>query len=201
MKQIVRHKTISLLLAAAIFAVAGFIVFKYPGYSKAQDENAKWKSFSEDTYGLSIEYPAAWSLDAGYDHYSKGLMNVDLNNKKCGFNPKTCNSECADIRILVGQKPEGERAQGLFAQLYEDFMMVRDFSNNPIVATLELGSKKVFKVANDSATLALNGVCPGPLYVFETDSGYFVYVFAGIGQSAANIGETVEKIISSVKIN
>ena len=201
MALILKHKAISVLLAAMVLAAAVFSIFKYSDSFRAQADSREWKNFREADYGFSMDYPAGWSLNVSYDRYSKGLMNADLSNKKCGFNSKQCDADCADIRILVGKKPSRGEASGLLTQLYEDFMMVRDFSQaSLLVATLDLGAKKVFKVDDDALTLALNGVCAGPLYVFETDSGNFAYVFAGYGSNAAGNPAEVEKIISSISI-
>jgi hypothetical protein len=127
-------------------------------------------------------------------------MGVELNNKKCNLNSGQCNADCADIRVLIGKKPNGGQTPGLFTQLYEDFMMVRDFSSAALVDTIDLDSKKIFKVSDGRVTLAMTGACAGPLYTFDTGSGYFVYVFAGYGNAAAGISGDVEKIISSIDI-
>lgn len=193
------HRMVSVLLALAV-AAAGFWFFRYSNFSQAQTDSAKWKNFKEEVYGLSVDYPANWSFDINYDRYAAGLMGVELNNKKCNLNSGQCNADCADIRVLIGKKPNGGQTPGLFTQLYEDFMMVRDFSSAALVNTLDLNSKKVFKVASDAPTLALTGGCAGPLYVFQTDSDYFVYVFAGYGNNAAGVTGDVEKIISSINI-
>ena len=188
-----------ILVVAAVLLISG----RYYDLTKAQADPSKLKNFRENRYGFSMNYPLGWSLDVSYDYYAKGLMNVDIDNKKCASKAKQCNADCADIRILAGKKPLAGEGLGLLTQLYEDFMMVRDFSNtSALVTVLDIDSKKVFKVDDDALTLALNGICSGPLYVFETDSGYFIYVFAGYGANAAagNSG-TVEKIISSININ
>lgn len=149
-----------------------------------------------------MSYPANWSLEIGYDRYAKGLMNADIVNKKCGYVPAQCGADCVDAMILVGKKPASGQTSGLPTQLYEDFMMARDFSSaSPLVKTLDIGPRKVYKVDDNALTLALNGSCSGPLYIFETDSGYFVYVFAGYGADAAGSNtQTIEKIISSINI-
>jgi len=202
MKLVLKHKIVSVLSGAAVLTAAGFLFFWYSNSTKAQADPAKLKNFQEKNYGFSMDYPSGWSLDTGYDHYARGLMNVDLDNKKCGFNSKQCNADCADVRILAGKKPLVGESTGLLAQLYEDFMMIRDFSGtSPLVTPLEMGSKKVFKVDDGALTKTLNGICSGPLYVFETDSGYFIYVFAGYGANAAANSETIEKIIPSIKID
>jgi hypothetical protein len=146
-----------------------------------------------------MDYPGDWALAVDYGRYGDGLMSAELNNKKCGSAAGQCDSECIDARVLAGKIPESGATPGLFTQLYEDFMMVRDFSTASLVNALDFDSQKVFKVADNGPTLALNGRCPGPLYVFETKTGYFVYVFAGGGQNAA-IDPTIEKIINSIEI-
>jgi hypothetical protein len=195
---------IGLAVMAAIVAVGAWLLLKSGSGAAslfpAQTEAQKWKNFSEQKFGFSVDYPAGWALDANYDRYAPGIMDAELNNKKCGLNRNQCAAGCADVRILVGKKPEGGKATGLFSQLYEDFMMVRDFSSASLVDTLELNSKKIFKVADDQVTLAMTGACAGPLYTFDTGSGYFVYVFAGYGAEAADVSADVEKIISSISI-
>ena len=53
----------------------------------------------------------------------------------------------------------------------------------------------------DGPTLSLNGSCGGPLYIFETESGYFAYIFTGYGSSAASTSnDAIQKIISSIEI-
>ena len=193
-----RKKT---LIAGAVFLglvfCAVFLLAKQ-AQTQASDDWSKWKNFNEDIYGLSIDYPAGWTADVNYDRYAPGIISAELNNKKCGAKNQ-CGSDCVDVRVLVAKKPVNGQGQGLLLQFYEDFMMVRDFSISPLVSEVELDSKKIFQVESGAPTLALNGACPGPLYVFETDSGYFAYVFAGYGTNAVADGE-VRKIIDSVKI-
>ncbi|MFA6376892.1 MAG: hypothetical protein WCX69_05850 [Candidatus Paceibacterota bacterium] len=198
---------LGIIAAAAVFLIlVGIAVLLILGHyydlTKAQANPEKLKNFRENKYGFLMDYPFGWSLDVSYDYYAKGLMNADLNNKKCESKAKQCNADCADIRILAGKKPLAGEGLGLLSQLYEDFMMVRDFSGtSALVTVLEINSKKVFKVDDDALTLTLNGICPGPLYVFETDSGCFVYIFAGYGaKAAADNSGTIEKIISSINI-
>jgi len=202
MALVLRHRTVSVFLAGAALLAAVFLFFHYCDSTKAQGDPSKLKNFRENRYGFSMDYPAGWSLDVSYDYYAKGLMNADIDNKKCESRGKQCNADCADISILVGKKPSLGEGTGLLSQLYEDFMMVRDFSGtSALVTVLEINSKKVFKVDDDALTLALNGICPGPLYVFGTDSDYFIYVFAGNGANAEpGTAAVVEKIISSVNI-
>ena len=201
MELISKHKIVSALLAIAVLVLAGFWFFWSSGAAKAKADDSKLKNFAEKEYGFSMNYPANWSLDIGYDRYAKGIMNADIANKKCGFGSLQCDPNCVDTRILVGKKPAAGQTSGLLTQLYEDFMMARDFSNaSPLVKTLDIGSRKVYKVDDNALTLALNGSCSGPLYIFETDSGYFVYVFAGYGVNAAGNSQTIEKIISSINI-
>ena len=179
---------------------AGFWFFNNSDFLQAKSGDNEWKNFKEDVYGLSIDYPADWSFDINYDRYADGLMGVELNNKKCDLNSGQCGVNCADVRVLIGKKPESGEGQGLFTQLYEDFMMVRDFSTASLVSTLDFAPKKVFKVDNSAVTMALNGACAGPFYVFETDSGYFAYVFAGYGAGASDATARVEEIISSIGV-
>ncbi len=199
MAVILKHRAISVMIMLAILAAGGFTLFSRANSSKAASDSSKWKTFKEDAYGFLVGYPGSWSLDVSYDRYAPGLMNADLTNKKCGFNPKECAVDCVDMRILVGKKPESGSAPGLLGQLYEDFMMVRDFSTASLISTLDMAPKKVFEVASDAPTQSMTGSCGGPLYVFETDTD-FVYVFAGYGSDAATNAATVEKIISSIEI-
>jgi hypothetical protein len=195
-----KHKVIFVILAAGTVAAAFFWSFNRANPSEAQENLAQWKNFSESNYGFSFDYPAGWSLDISYDRYGASLMSADLSNKKCGFNPKQCAADCLDARILVGKKTSGNEVTPLFVQLYEDFMMVRDFSDaSSMVSSINLGSKKVYKVANNSPTAALTGACAGPLYVFETETS-FAYVFAGYGSNSVGATSTVEKIIASINI-
>jgi hypothetical protein len=193
---------IGLAVFAVIVAAAFWLLFRFGrgGFFQANADSQEWKNFKENTYGLSIDYPAGWLLDTNYDRYAPGLMGVELSNKKCGFNSEKCNAGCIDVTILIGKKNSNEQVSGLFTQLYEDFMMVRDFSAASIVSTLDLNPKKVFKVASDAPTMALTGACAGPFYVFETDSGYFAYVFAGYGADSAGDSKNVEKIIDSISV-
>jgi hypothetical protein len=197
-----KHKIVSILLAIAVLGLAGFWLLWSLGAINVKADDSKLKNFTENEYGFSMSYPANWSLDVGYDRYAKGLMNANIANKKCGFGLAQCDSDCVDARILIGKKPASGQTSGLLTQLYEDFMMARDFSNaSPLVKTLDIGSRKVYKVDDNALTLALNGSCSGPLYIFETNSGYFVYVFAGYGANAASgNSQTIEKIISSINI-
>ncbi|MFZ3073989.1 MAG: hypothetical protein WA093_02570 [Minisyncoccales bacterium] len=195
-----KHRMILLALALVVFVLVGIRFFNFFNLYEARADDREWKNFAEDIYGFSMDYPADWSLDVDYDRYAKGLMSAELNNKKCGFSYKKCDNNCADIRIIAGKKPGGGESRGLFTQLYEDFMMVRDFSTASLISTLDFNSKKVFKVASDQPTLALTGACAGPFYTFETDSGYFVYVFAGYGANAASVDDETRKIIDSIKI-
>jgi hypothetical protein len=188
---------------AVITAFGAWLIFWFgsSGRTGVSVEARNWKNFKEDIYGLSIDYPAGWAFDINYDRYAAGLMGVEMNNKKCDLNSGRCDAGCADVRVLIGKKPENGQGQGLFTQLYEDFMMVRDFSTASLVNTLDLTPKKVFRVDNGAVTAALNGACSGPFYVFEIDSGHFAYVFAGYGAGAAAVTGEVEKIIKSISIN
>jgi len=188
----------AIVVVAAIWLLANADQFNF---GLVQTNGQKWRNFSEKTFGFSMEYPPGWAFSVNYDRYAKGLIDIDLSNKKCDSGSKNCRSDCANIKILGGKVPEGGQASALFVQLYENFMMVRDFSGAPMVQTLNLEPKKVFKVADEEPTLALTGTCGGPLYVFETGSGYFVYVFTGLGADAAVTNQkTIEKIISSIEI-
>lgn len=186
------------MAAIAVIGAGGFWLLNHYGLLQAQIETGKWKNFSENEYNFSIDYPANWSLDVNYGQYAKGILSADLSNKKC--QKGQCDSDCVDARVLVARKPAGTGAQALILQLYENFMMVRDFSESPQVSALDLGAKKVFKVIDEQPTLALNGRCAGPFYVFETEK-QFVYVFAGYGAGAADLSGDVEKIIESIEID
>lgn len=146
-----------------------------------------------------MSYPAHWALDANYNRYAAGIFSAELNNKKCGGRNGECAVECVDMRMLVAKKPLEGQGDSLLIQLYEDFMMVRDFSISPLVEEISLNSKKIFQVKHDGPTLALNGTCPGPLYVFGTGD-YFVYVFAGYGADAARADNQIREIVDSIRI-
>lgn len=193
-----RKKTIAagamflVLVAAAIFLLV----------RQAQSQpffGAEWKNFRENTLGISFAYPSSWNLVADYDHYAPGIFSAEMDNKKCAGAPGKCGSECIDLRILAAEKPLDGRGDSLVVQLYEDFMMVRDFSVSPLVAEIDSGSKKVFQVDHGGPTLALNGACAGPLYLFEAGD-YFVYVFAGYGDSASGENDKIREIINSIRI-
>ena len=194
-----RKKTI---VAGAMFlalvAAAVFLLVK-----QAQSQpffGAEWKDFRENTLGVSFVYPSNWNLAANYDRYAPGIFSAEMDNKKCASAPGKCASECVDLRILAAKKPLDGRGDSLVVQLYEDFMMVRDFSVSSLVAEINSGSKKVFRVDHGGPTLALNGTCSGPLYLFEAGD-YFVYVFAGYGDAVADPAGRTEKIIDSISIN
>lgn len=192
-----RKKTIAagamflVLVAAAIFLLV----------RQAQSQpffGAEWKDFRENTLGISFAYPSSWNLVADYDHYAPGIFSAEMDNKKCAGAPGKCGSECIDLRILAAEKPLDGRGDSLVVQLYEDFMMVRDFSVSPLVAEIDSGSKKVFQVDHGGPTLALTGACAGPLYLFEAGD-YFVYVFAGYGDSV-QANNQIREIIDSIII-
>jgi len=193
-----RKKT---LVAGAVFlalvASAVFLLVRQ-AQSQAMESSGKQKFFQEESMGLSMTYPANWTLNANYDHYAPGIFSVEINNKKCGGKPGECAAGCVDARILAAKKPLQGKGDNLTIQLYEDFMMVRDFSISPLVEEIDLASKKIFQVKSGDPTLALNGACPGPLYVFETKS-YFVYMFAGYGNGVDADGQ-IREIINSIAI-
>ncbi|MCU0653703.1 MAG: hypothetical protein MUD10_05600 [Candidatus Pacebacteria bacterium] len=199
---IARHKLISISAGTAVVAVVCFGFSLFSNFGRAEAENSKWKSFSEKNYGFSTEYPGSWSFEVGYDRYAPGLINAEITNKKCGSFSKSCNADCVDLRILSGKNPQGTATSALFIQLYENFQAVKSSHNAEMVNKMDLGGKTVYKVMSSAPTLSLNGACGGPLYIFETDAGYFAYVFAGLGErAAANEEAVVEKIISSIKVN
>ena len=196
-----RRRVISIICCAAIIAGAGAWILNHPAFLRAQVDESEWKNFSEKRVGLSLDYPRSWSFDLGYDRYSKGLVNVDIVNKKCGGSSGACAADCVDIRVFAGGQPTAGSSQ-LFIQLYEDMLAVKDTNNPELVQKLDIGDKIVYKILNEAPTLSLNGSCAGPLYIFDSRSGYFVYIFAGYGADAASSGEeTVEKVISSLIIN
>jgi hypothetical protein len=201
MKLVKRHKLISAAAGILILAVAGFGLFWFSNSTKAEADNSKWKTFSENNYGFSLDYPGNWSFGASYDRYAQGLIDVEMTNRKCGSIAKICAADCIDFRVLAGKIPEGSVSQALFVQLYEDLLAVKDTNNPELVQKMEIGGKTVYKVLAEGPTLSLNGECGGPLYIFETDTGYFAYVFTGLGENLVNASkETIEKIISSIGI-
>jgi hypothetical protein len=189
-----RKKT---LVALAVF-LALVLASAWILIGQAQTGQDKWKNFKEKTYGFSMDYPANWALDVNYDRYAPGIISAELNNRKCAKSGQ-CDLDCVDLRVLAARKPVDGQGSGLLVQLYEDFMMVRDFSISPLVSEIELASKKIFQVENGDPTLALNGACAGPLYVFETKD-YFAYVFAGYGANAASADEQTREIINSIAV-
>jgi hypothetical protein len=196
-----RRRVISMICCAAVIAGAGFWILNHPAFLRAQVDESEWKNFSEKRFGLSLDYPRSWSFDVGYDRYSKGLVNVDIVNKKCGGSPGACAADCVDIRVFAGGQPTAGSSQ-LFIQLYEDMLAVKDTDNPELVQKLDIGGKTVYKILNEAPTLSLNGSCAGPLYIFDAGTGYFAYVFAGYGADAASSGEeTVKKVISSLTVN
>ncbi len=200
MAMIFTRTAVSLLCGVLLAAAAGFVAFWHPGFLRAQIENPVWKNFSEQKYGLSLQYPGNSSFNVGYDRYAAGLINVDIVGKNCSNTASECAAACADIRIFIGSQPSGNSSQ-LFIQLYEDMLGVKDTNNPELVQKLNIGGKAVYKVLNEAPTLSLNGACGGPLYVFDAGNGYFAYIFAGYGAEAATAGEeTVQKIISSLNV-
>lgn len=149
---------------------------------------------------MSLEYPGNYSFNVGYDRYAKGLLSVDVVDKKCSGAAGECNANCVDVRIFVGGRPDSDSNQ-LFIQLYEDMLAVKDTDNPELVQKTDISGKTVYKILNEAPTLSLNGSCGGPLYIFDAGAGYFAYVFAGYGADATIYGETtVQKIISSFSI-
>jgi hypothetical protein len=194
-----KHRLAALACAVLVLAGAGLLVLRQPGFLNAQTDGSKWKSFSETRFGLSLDYPQSWSFDVGYDRYAKGLINVDIVNKKCGAG--ACAAGCVDVRVFAGGKPDNGSSQ-LFIQLYEDMLAVKDTDNPELVQKIDIDEKTVYKILNEQPTLSLNGTCAGPLYVFDAGNGNFVYVFAGYGAQARPAGEeTVRQIISSLSIS
>ena len=119
-----------------------------------------------------------------------------------GLALKQCNDDCIDVRVLVGKKPGPDQKDGLYAQLYQDLLSVKESNNTELFSQSEIAGKNVYKILSGAPTLSLNGACSGPLYIFEADSGYFVYIFAGSGANAgANTQQLVQKIIASIDFN
>jgi len=200
MRLISKHRFIA-VVGAIVLLGAGFGLFWFSNSTEAEADNLKWKDFSEDDYGFSIDYPGSWSFGVSYDRYAQGLLNADLSNKKCKSFTQVCAADCADIRVLAGKIPQGSLTQPLFVQLYENLLAVKDTNNTALVEKSEIGGKTVYKVLSEGPTLSLNGACGGPLYIFETNTGYFAYVFTGLGAGASDVNkEAIEKIISSIEI-
>ncbi len=194
-----RKKTFSILASLTVFVAAGFWLLNHCGLLQAQNDGGKWKNFTEGVYGFSVDYPADWGIDANYDQYAPGIISAEMHNKECG-GQNQCGFDCVDIRILAAKKEIGGKSHGLLLQLYEDFMMVRDFADASLVKEVDLAGKKAFELVDNQATLALNGRCGGPFYVFETEK-HFVYIFTGYGADIAEISGEAKKIIESVKVD
>ncbi len=195
-----KHRLITLMCAISIVAGAGFLVLRHPGFLSAQTDDPVWKNFSETRVGVSLDYPQNWSFNVGYDKYARGLMNIDIVNKKCGDSAGKCAVDCVDIRVFIGGKPDNDSSQ-LFIQLYEDALAVEDTDNPGLVRDLDIGGKTVYEILNDQPTLSLNGSCAGPLYIFDAGNGKFAYVFSGHGSDAAAMAkQAVQKIISSFTV-
>ena len=201
MALISKHKVLSIVVGIIVLAGAGFSLFWFSNHTEAEANSSKWKNFSETNFGFSMDYPGSWSFGASYDRYANGLIDVALSNKKCVSIVDACAADCVDVRVLAGKKPEGSSTPALFVQLYEDLLGIKDTNNPELVQKIEIGGKTVYKVLKEGPTLSLNGKCGGPLYIFETDAGYFAYVFTGLGTNAATASkDTIEKMIASMDI-
>jgi hypothetical protein len=169
---------------------------------EAESGTQKWKNFSENRFGFAMDYPSNWGIDHAYDRYAAGMLNIDLNNKKNGWNSE-CGPGYVDLRIFVGSEPGiGTKDSGadLKSQLYREIEMIKNSGNAELVENMNIEGKNAFKIKSDAPTLSLNGRCPGPLYLVDRSGKSFVYIFAGTGSDAKEIGEKiVRQIISSIK--
>jgi hypothetical protein len=193
------------IILAVLIVAAGCFFWHYVKVEPIEAEGAvkKWKNFSEDRFGFKMAYPADWNIGRDYDRYADGMLDIDLNNKKNGRRAE-CGSRYIDLRIFIGDKPEAEAENSgsdLKSQLFREIEMIKNSGNADLVESLDIEGKSAFKIKSDAPTLSLNGRCPGPLYLLDTDS-MFVYIFAGTGNEARDLGEKmVEQIISSIKVD
>ncbi|MCX6758513.1 MAG: hypothetical protein NTX14_02295 [Candidatus Nealsonbacteria bacterium] len=89
-----------LVLATGFF----FLRFVKAEPIEAESGTQKWKNFSENRFGFAMDYPSNWGIDHAYDRYAAGMLDIDLNNKKNGWNSE-CGPEYVDLRIFVGSEP------------------------------------------------------------------------------------------------
>jgi len=139
-----KHRLTLMIGLILIFMVAGFFILQQPNFLSAQinnSNNSKFKNFSENRFGLSLDYPQNWAFDIGYDRYAPGLMDIALVDKKCA---SACPADCIDIRIFAGAKPTNTSNQ-LFIQLYENAIAVKDTNNPDLVQKLLLVIKPSIK--------------------------------------------------------
>lgn len=199
---ILRHKAISILICAAALAAAGIFMLKYFRIMSA-DASGSIKYFREAAYGFAMQYPTDWSITSGYGRYAPGLIDVNLNNKKCWIGYTECRPDCVDIRIFAGKKPANVQGSDLGAQLYRQAEFVKTADNKDLAEQIDVAGIAVTKIKATAPTQALNGACAGPLYIYETGSGTFVYVFSGFGTGVGyDAGqEMVKQIISSITVN
>ena len=202
MDMVLKHKAISILLGAIILVGVGTFALKYFRIMGA-DASSSVKYFRETAHGFEMQYPTDWSIASGYGRYAAGLLDIELNNNKCWIGYTDCRADCVDIRIFAGKKPDSDQGADLGAQLYRQAQTAKIANNKDLVEQMDIGGKKVTKIKSTAPTQALNGSCGGPLYIYETDSGTFVYIFSGFGSNMSySAGEdTVKQIISSINIS
>ena len=202
MDMVLKHKIVSILICMVILACAGFFTLKYFRIMGA-DASSSVKYFQVADHGFEMQYPTDWSIASGYGRYAAGLLDVELNNKKCWIGYTECRADCVDIRIFAGKKPASGQGSGLGAQLYQQAQTAKAADNKDLVEQMDMGGKKVTKIKSTAPTQALNGACAGPLYIYEADSGTFVYIFSGYGSgvSFAAGEDMVKQIISSINVS
>lgn len=197
-----RFRTASWIILAVFIVAAGAFLWHCVKVEPIEAESAakKWKNFSEERFGFSMDYPPGWDIDRAYDRYAAGMLNIDLNNKKNGRNAG-CGPEYIDLRIFIGDKPKDVAANSgndLKSRLYQEIEMIKNSGNADLVENMNIEGKNAFKIKSDAPTLSLNGRCPGPLYLVDAGDA-FVYVFAGTGSEARDLGEKIAgQIIASI---
>jgi hypothetical protein len=198
---VLKHKIASILFGVAIIAAVGVLTLKHFKILSAAAYGSI-RDFKESYCGIFLQYPFDWAITSDYSRYSPGICDIGLNNKKCWVGFSECKSDCVDIKIFVGKEPASDQANDLGAQLYRQLQIIKLSDNKDLVERIDVAGIRVFKVKSTAPTAALNGACAGPLYAFESNSGYFVYIFSGFGNkiSYAAGEETVKQIIASIKI-
>jgi hypothetical protein len=202
MSTVLKHKAISILICVVVLAGVGFFALKYFRIMGA-DASSSVKYFRETDHGFVMQYPIDWSIASGYGRYAAGLLDIELNNNKCWVGYTECRADCVDIRIFAGKNPDNDQGTDLGAQLYHQAQAAKTANNKDLAEQMDIGGKLVTKIKSTAPTQALNGACGGPLYIYETDSGTFVYIFSGFGSGIdyAASEDIVKQIISSINVS
>lgn len=200
----VNVKTGIILAALIVLVSAGMGVYSRQFKPTPADADMTvWKGFQENTFGFAMRYPEKWAFDYSYDHYAKGLMDIDINNKKNTENGR-CVPDYIDLKIFVGNAPAeiDQGATDLKNQLYRETELIKSSGNTNLVETMSINDNSVFKIKSEAPTLSLNGICPGPLYLIDASNQTFIYVFAGLGEGAkTKEGKIINQIVASMKID